>query len=592
LPYPINSIELIQLNDFARFEVEQHKNQLVKYLDDGWNCAIEWGRNDAISLKLSSVESLNRIFTALSIIEQLDRLLCDFGSRILEDVLIPILKADSSVQYADKLEIMEGKKMTDELSSLGVVLKNLSVIFQYLLKHFNFELNDGSKVLQLIGHQVSDEFSKQFVNNCLKSTLPSSSSLLSSPEYLSHLENVTLFDKGLRDIGFIVEDPSPMGEFVANVDVFFADKVCLESLTRARKLMCVDLHDTIQLKDNQADQTVNLDAVESSGDHLWKMLNEGGMEMKSSPFSFPICQISRATQELIELMSSLINEAVLCSATERCAARLLFTLRSICELYVSVTPEYHRDNLEQLPFHAAVAHNNGMYLAHSILTLGTSHLIKILNQNTVPLMDLVGKFRQLAAHIFLDHMKRQRDQLLAILKEGGFNRLGNESRLPASTENAIRQCLHQLRSLQKIWQPVLPEEVYLRAIGTLANSVLDELLIRITNLEDIPADAALQLVDQCQVISTTLPLLFVSSQTEDDKDPAASVVQVVQFIQLWPRFQELQRLLGAGLKDIEDRWSSGRGPLSAHFAADEVKQLIRALFQNTDHRAAILARIK
>jgi hypothetical protein len=34
-------------------------------------------------------------------------------------------------------------------------------------------------------------------------------------------------------------------------------------------------------------------------------------------------------------------------------------------------------------------------------------------------MDLVGKFRQLAAHIFLEHMKRQRDQLLAILKEAG-----------------------------------------------------------------------------------------------------------------------------------------------------------------------------
>ena len=253
------------------------------------------------------------------------------------------------------------------------------------------------------------------------------------------LTNVTLLITGLRDIGFIVEDPSPMGEFVANVDVFFADKVCLESLTRARKLMCVDLHDTIQLKDNQADQTVNLDAVESSGDHLWKMLNEGGMEMKSSPFSFPICQISRATQELIELMSSLINEAVLCSATERCAARLLFTLRSICELYVSVTPEYHRDNLEQLPFHAAVAHNNGMYLAHSILTLGTSHLIKILNQNTVPLMDLVGKFRQLAAHIFLDHMKRQRDQLLAILKEGGSLHSSPFNFIPVSIFIFIRE---------------------------------------------------------------------------------------------------------------------------------------------------------
>ena len=66
----------------------------------------------------------------------------------------------------------------------------------------------------------------------------------------------------------------------------------------------------------------------------------------------------------------------------------------------------------------------------------------------------------------------------------------------------------------------------------------------------------------------------------------------MHYIHLWPRFQELQHLLGASLKDIEDRWASGRGPLAAHFAADEVKQMIRALFQNTDHRAAILARIK
>jgi hypothetical protein len=28
--------------------------------------------------------------------------------------------------------------------------------------------------------------------------------------------------------------------------------------------------------------------------HLWKMLSEGGMEVKWSPFRFPHCQISRA----------------------------------------------------------------------------------------------------------------------------------------------------------------------------------------------------------------------------------------------------------------------------------------------------------
>lgn len=69
-----------------------------------------------------------------------------------------------------------------------------------------------------------------------------------------------------------------------------------------------------------------------------------------------------------------------------------------------------------------------------------------------------------------------------------------------------------MRNLQKIWQPVLPQEVYLRAIGTLANSVLEELLLRITTMEDIPAAAALQLADQCQNVTNTLPLLFASLQ--------------------------------------------------------------------------------
>lgn len=84
----------------------------------------------------------------------------------------------------------------------------------------------------------------------------------------------------------------------------------------------------------------------------------------------------------------------------------------------------------------------------------------------------------------------------------------NESRLPSSVEKAGRQVLHQLRNLKKIWQTVLPQEVYLRAIGTLANSVLEELLLRITTMEDIPAAAALQLADLCQNITNTLPLLF------------------------------------------------------------------------------------
>ena len=48
----------------------------------------------------------------------------------------------------------------------------------------------------------------------------------------------------------------------------------------------------------------------------------------------------------------------------------------------------------------------------------------------------------------------------------------------------------------------------MRAIGTLSNSVLEELLMRVTALEDIPAQAAIQLAEQCQTICKALPLLF------------------------------------------------------------------------------------
>ena len=46
------------------------------------------------------------------------------------------------------------------------------------------------------------------------------------------------------------------------------------------------------------------------------------------------------------------------------------------------------------------------------------------------------------------------------------------------------------------------------------------------------------------------------------------------------------------MREIEDRWAAGKGPLANEFTADEIKRMIRALFQNTDRRAAVLSRIR
>jgi centromere/kinetochore protein ZW10 len=66
----------------------------------------------------------------------------------------------------------------------------------------------------------------------------------------------------------------------------------------------------------------------------------------------------------------------------------------------------------------------------------------------------------------------------------------------------------------------------------------------------------------------------------------------LRFVKSWSRFRELILVLNASLKEIEERWSGGKGPLAQDFTVEEMKQLIRALFQNTERRAAVLARIK
>ena len=64
------------------------------------------------------------------------------------------------------------------------------------------------------------------------------------------------------------------------------------------------------------------------------------------------------------------------------------------------------------------------------------------------------------------------------------------------------------------------------------------------------------------------------------------------FVKSWIRFRELIFMLNASLREIEERWAGGKGPLATEFSVEEMKQLIRALFQNTERRAMILARIK
>lgn len=71
------------------------------------------------------------------------------------------------------------------------------------------------------------------------------------------------------------------------------------------------------------------------------------------------------------------------------------------------------------------------------------------------------------------------------------------------------------------------------------------------------------------------------------QDPLQISVNVKQ----WFKLQQLKMILNASMVHITEQWADGKGPLTLHYKADEVRHLIRALFQNTDRRANALATI-
>ena len=106
-------------------------------------------------------------------------------------------------------------------------------------------------------------------------------------------------------------------------------------------------------------------------------------------------------------------------------------------MWCAVTPTYHRASLDSLPGLAAVAHNNAMYLAHQLVTLGFLYRDQLpvqLQQHSLTFTDLVPRLRDVGANVLLATMRKQRDVVKQILAGAGFATLSSDRRLATGAE--------------------------------------------------------------------------------------------------------------------------------------------------------------
>lgn len=543
---------------------------------------------------------LYSVLQALALHGELHYRLKIFSQNLLKYVLRPLV-VDPSLCVSVTPQKEEGlvlalqtrEPQSPDSPSPALVYGRVLPVLKTLHTHLLYVSVGEEKLSSILGDLIWEELSNCIIHDCLQHNIPSNSSQLD--QYSTVIKETEEFEHSLKEMGFLRGDSTALLKYVKNINCHFASKKCKDVIVAARKLMTSKMHNTVKISPGDKLPPPKLPSPGGEGKKQDGTKAVPGMvnkkQLSAGSMALPACRISESVQQLMDLVLSTLSEAV--DSSTQCALQLFFTVRNIFQLYNDVVPTYHRENLLKFPHLAAIQHNNCMYLAHHLLTLGhhfSARLPQMFSEGVGTFVDMVPTFRKLGVQCFLDQLTVQRTELLDRLSTAhNLCNLDDEDNYTAASK-AVRQVIHQLKRLSTVWQDVLPVSIYCKAMGTLLNTAITEITAKIMALEDISSEEGEHLHTLCQTLIEEAPLVF-TPLTEEKKNLKYQE-ELALYVNKWSMFKELALVLKASLQEIVDRWADGKGPLAVEFSSSEVKSLIRALFQNTERRAVALTRIR
>ncbi|XP_078282842.1 centromere/kinetochore protein zw10 homolog isoform X2 [Rhinoraja longicauda] len=580
----------------------------------GWTLKTELRLCNVTSRRKSDLEPLLiSILQGFAILGELNRKLKFFSQILLKYILKPLviepsLDVEIELRANDALLRFSAVKSKSEHELPAKVYQKITIVLEFLYQHLlhiplwdavDCKEKQDINLPELLGGMIWEELSEIIIKNCLVFSIPANSCQLELYEEV--IKATDKFEEKLKEMQFLQSHSTDLLKYARNVNVHFASKKCQDVIVTARNLMTSEIHNTVKIT---ADSMISIPKLPSLGlvskvkvpmtsnIVLSDMVNLGsGKQLSSRTMCLPTCRISESVQKLVELAYQTLSEAI--SATPECAVQLFYTVRNMFHLFYDVVPTYHKETLQKLPQLAAIHHNNCMYIAHHLITLGHQFQYRLpspLCHGAATFVDFVPSFRRLGTECFLAQLRTQRDELLERLSTArNLSSLEDADNYSAASK-AVRQVIHQLKRLGKVWQDVLPVHIYCKALGTLLNTAITDIVNKITMLEDITSESADGLYALCRTILEEGPGIFQPLLEESKNKNFQEEIPI--YVPKWLKFKELMKVLQASLQELVDRWTDGKGPFAAGFSPIEAKNLIRALFQNTERRAAALAKIK
>ncbi|XP_050087734.1 centromere/kinetochore protein zw10 [Anopheles aquasalis] len=537
-----------------RYEIEY--SELINDLNANFNKLVTlqqrtFQNTKSVTIKICKDEvQLCQVVVALLKTQHDFRSLCRF---LLDEVFAPVIVKPVSLICDEKsddehaqIQLSYQLTVAEELRpGYKTVLSNLMQIF-YNLSNMNAVLSEDECLFKVLARQMKKKLCEMLIEQCLERDIPGTiEGMKESPM----VKDVSDFNGFLTTFNFIDgENDSQLEEYASSIESIHHKKLCDNVLDSAVEIMKRESHDMVVIEQHEyqfASSTSTVTGQSSS------------------------CMVTRTAVELKKFLDKVLTEVQ--TQHGEAAERLVKTIATILERYTVDVPMANEKLLFKIPQQSALFRNDCSYLNYW------------LQKNDDKLKDhcsfacISESLKTCGEDIFQHQLSSQRTQMLQALN--GFELTNSLVELGSEHQRAIRQCIRQFELLKNVWQTVLPDGVYKQNISGLVDVFLREVIKRVQSLEDITTAIGNGLVLLIDTMKETLPKLF--------KEPS----EVHQLVKQWTKLMQLRQILCGSLVEITEQWAEGKGPLTMCFSAEEVKHLVRALFQNTKQRQACIASI-
>ncbi|EEP79923.1 predicted protein [Uncinocarpus reesii 1704] len=282
---------------------------------------------------------------------------------------------------------------------------------------------------------------------------------------------------------------------------------------------------------------------------------------------------------IIENHANAFQRAHLNLASSRPALLALPTL--VVAMFKATAPLFysHKFTVGQIRLY-----NDCMYFAEQLRSLSETRSLPKLSSDA----ESIEKFGKAA---YGKELQSQRTVLTDLL-DGcqGFSNCSQEPFL-GECKNAMAAAVDRVTDVYKEWHPILSRSALLQSIGALMSAAINKLILDIEDLSDISDAESRCLAEFCSSLSKLEELFLPEPSTDANAaNQPEAMPMTAMYVPNWLKFQYLINILEGSLADIKYLWTEGE--LKLEFDAEELVDLIKALFADSDHRKRAIAEIR